>query len=395
MSLMDRRQMLKLMASLGAAGLTGACGWGEGDDEAERSEPIKIGLIAPQTGGYKPIGEEMINGFQLYLDLTNHRLGGHPVDVIVEDEGDSAQSGRAAFERLIKEDVLAITGVASSEVMLSIRDAVEQARVPLLGSNASPRNLQGVLYIWRTSYINDEPGRAMGTFVKRQLRRSERVSLSALDYTGGRDSIQGFLDAFGSDSRLSLPVVWAPFTTNPPRGAFRATVQQLLAQDPQAIYCFYAGAAAIEFLRELRSAGYRGRIYGPGFLTEGSVLDALGELAEGVMTAMNYSADLDNAINMRFATNYRKKHGSSPTTYAMASFDAALVLDRAIRLTKNDLTPQQLNLALGKIGLIESPRGTWYFNQSRTPQQSWYLREVRHDGTTFGNVTISELTTLG
>jgi len=392
---MDRRQMLKLMATVSATGLAAACGIDDEDGAEKRGEPIKIGVIAPQTGGFKPIGEEMINGFQLFLDFHNNQLGGYPVEVIIADEGETPQSGRAALERLIKEDVLAITGVANSEVMLSLREPIEQARIPLIGSNASPRSLQGVIYIWRTSYVNDEPGLALGPLVKRQLRSTDRISLIAPDYTAGRDAIQGFRESFGADPRLSLPVIWTPFTTNPSRGSFRGAVQELLAQNPQAVYCFFAEAAAVEFLKELRGAGFRGRIYGPGFLTEGSVVDELGDAARGIITALNYSADLDNAANMRFTTSYRKKHGSSPTTYAMASYDAAQVLDRAIRLTKGDLTPQQVNLALGKIGLIDSPRGPWHFNQSRTPLQSWYLREVRRDGTVLGNVTLTELTTLG
>ena len=50
---------------------------------------------------------------------------------------------------------------------------------------------------------------------------------------------------------------------------------------------------------------------------------------------------------------------------------------------------------LGRVGQIDSPRGNWQFNQSRTPQQKWYLREVRRDGQVLSNVLISELGTLG
>ena len=86
---------------------------------------------------------------------------------------------------------------------------------------------------------------------------------------------------------------------------------------------------------------------------------------------------------------------ASPTTYAMASYDAAQVLDQAIQLTGGAPTPQQVNLALGRIGQIDSPRGIWQFNQPRTPQQKWYLREVQRDGQVMSNVLINELATLG
>ena len=96
-----------------------------------------------------------------------------------------------------------------------------------------------------------------------------------------------------------------------------------------------------------------------------------------------------------FASAYRKTHSVSPTTYAMASYDAAQVLDKAIGLAGENPNSQQLNLALGKLGQIDSPRGAWQFNQPRTPQQKWYLREVQLDGPLLSNVLISELTTLG
>jgi len=72
------------------------------------------------------------------------------------------------------------------------------------------------------------------------------------------------------------------------------------------------------------------------------------------------------------------------------------VLDKAISLAgSGDPTPQAVNLALGKIGSIDSPRGSWQFNQNRTPLQAWYLRQVRPDGGVLSNTVLSELATLG
>lgn len=399
MSQMDRRQALKLLTALGVTGLAAGCNrnTNTGADEPVSGNPISIGLIAPQTGGYKPIGDEIIKGFQLFLELNGQQLGGHPVNLVTADEGETAESGKAALDRLLKQGVLALTGVVDPLVMLGIRDAVEQARVPLIGSNASPSALQSVVYIWRTSYVSDEPGRALGPYVASQ--KNSRIGIIAPDYEAGHDAVKGFREAFDpSDRRISAPVIWTPFHTTPPKHAYDAHIDQLLKSRPDAVYCVYAGAPAIEFVKQLRAAGYRGptkKIYAPGFLTEGTVLDELGNDAKGIQTALNYSADLNNAANRRFATAFRKAHGTSPTTYAVASYDAAQVLDKAIRLVGEQPTPQEVNLAIGKIGQIDSPRGAWQFNQPRTPQQKWYLREVRHDGQVLSNVLLNELATLG
>jgi branched-chain amino acid transport system substrate-binding protein len=399
---MDRRQALKLLAALGATGVAAACGTNSADDVPEQPtdlEPIRIGLIAPQTGGDKPIGDELVRGFELFLDLNQHRLGNHPVDLEVVDEGTDVNAGRAAVDRLLKSGVLALSGIVDPAVMLRIRDQVETARVPLVGSNASPSALQSVVYIWRTSYVSDEPGRALGPYVARQVAEDGDVAIVAPNHAAGRDSVEGFRQTFGAkgprDPRIAAPVYWTRYTTNPGKREYADLVARLRARNPEAVYCVFAGAAAVAFIRQLREAGYRNAIYGPGFLTEGTVLKELGEQALGIQTALNYSADLNNAANRRFAAAFRKAHNAAPTTYAMASYDAAQVLDKAIRIAGEHPTPQDVNLALGKVGQIDSPRGPWQFNQPRTPQQRWYLRDVRKDGRVVSNVLINELATLG
>ncbi|WP_431728130.1 ABC transporter substrate-binding protein [Verrucosispora sp. TAA-831] len=401
MSQMNRRRALQLLAALGTGSLVAACGTDgdEGTTTVTGGSPIKIGLIAPQAGVNKAIGDELTNGFQLYLDLNDRSLGGHPVDLVMADEGDTVKSGQAAVSRLLEENVLAMTGVANSAVMFGIRDAIEQARVPLIGSNASPPSLQSVVYIWRTSYVLDEAGRALGRYLKDELGTADRVAIILPEGGGGgEDVLRGFRQEFGeTDPRISDPVIWTTGSPNPGKTAFASDISQALSRSPSTVFCFYSGTAAVEFVMQLRDAGFRGRIYAPGFLTEGTVLESIRPAndALGIRTALNYSADLNNAANRRFASAYRKKHNASPTTYAMASYDAAKVLDQAIRLAGETPTAQEVNLALGRIGQIDSPRGAWQFNQPRTPQQKWYLREVQRDGQLLSNVMVNELATLG
>ncbi|SNT46407.1 branched-chain amino acid transport system substrate-binding protein [Asanoa hainanensis] len=400
MSQIDRRQALRLFAGLGAAGFLAACGSDDTADAGDGNrlvsdEPIKIGLIVPQSAGDKAVGDELTRGFNLYLEMNDQRLGGHQVQLVVADEGETVESGKAALDGLLKQGVLALTGVVNSTVMLGIRDTVEQARIPLIGSAASPSALQSVVYIWRTSYVNNEAGQALGRYVAGKV--DGKVGIIAPNYEAGRDAVEGFRTEFGvNDPRLGAGPVWTEYATEPTKTFFKNEIDKVRQGDPDAIYCFYSGQAAVEFLRQLHKDGYRGQVYAPGFLTEGEVLgDLKSNEANDVFTALNYSPDLNNAANREFATQFRNKYGATPTTYAVASYDAAQVIDKAVRLAGANPSPQAVNLALGKIGLIDSPRGEWQFNQTRTPQQKWYLRQVRRDGPVLSNVVISELATLG
>jgi branched-chain amino acid transport system substrate-binding protein len=397
LSELNRRQALKLLAALGAGGasapLLAACSSGSQQPAASELAPVKIGLVVPQSGVYKTIGDELTNGFQLYLSVNNNRLGGRPVKLVTVDEGETANSGRAAVERLIKQErVLALSGVASSATMGAVRELVESSQIPLIGSNASPTSLLGVRYIWRTSFSDDEPGRALGRYVAGKFGDGS-VALVAADYQAGRDGIEGFLATYGRS--VDTQPIYTPFGPTPSTN-FQSALNTIRSSGARAVFAFYSGGQAVEFVKQYKQAGLTQPLYGPGFLTEGVLLSQEAEAGRGIYTSMNYSPGLDNEANRTFASAYQKTFDLIPTTYAMASYDAGFVLDKAITLAgAGDPSSQLINLALGKIGSIDSPRGSWQFNQNRTPLQTWYLRQVRPDGGVLANTVLSELTTLG
>ncbi|WP_051779026.1 ABC transporter substrate-binding protein [Streptomyces sp. NRRL S-241] len=345
-------------------------------DKSKQTGPVKIGLLVPQSGTYKALGDDMKAGFELYVQQHGGRLGGREVQIVVADEGETADSGKAAAEKLVKQDrVLAVSGVVSSATVNGVKDLFETSRIPLVGSNASPTTLTGAKYIWRTSYVNDEPGKALGKHVAE--RAGGPVFLIAAGYQAGKDEIEGFKSTFlPAGGSIAGEEVYTPF---PGTKNFQPYLSQIENSGVKAVFCFYAGGAAVDFVKQYRDFGLAGRIplYAPGFLTEGGVLKGQGDAANGVLTALNYSADLDNAANRTFAPAYKAAHGTDPTTYAMASWDAAQVLDKAIAAAGGKVTPETVNAAISTIGDIDSPRGTWRFNSGGTPIQPWYLREVK------------------
>ncbi|MFE6845260.1 ABC transporter substrate-binding protein [Streptomyces sp. NPDC057686] len=372
--------------------LTTACGGaslGTGDD-GKQGGPVKIGLLVPRSGTYKALGDDMKQGFELYVKQHGGRLGGRDVQMVIADEGETADSGKAAAEKLVKQDrVLAVSGVVSSATVNGVKDLFETGRIPLVGSNASPTTLTGTKYIWRTSYVNDEPGKALGAYVAEKA--GGPVFMIAAGYQAGKDEVEGFKSTFlPAGGKLAGEEVYTPF---PGTKNFQPYLAQIENSGAKAVFCFYAGGAAVDFVKQYRDFGLAGKIplYAPGFLTEGGVLKGQGEAADGILTALNYSADLDNAANKQFAPAYLAAYGAPATTYAMASWDAAQVLDKAIKAAGGTVTPESVNAAIAKVGDIDSPRGTWRFNSGGTPIQPWYLREVKQGA----NTATSELGRLG
>lgn len=177
--------------------LTTACGGaslGTGDGD-KQGGPVKIGLLVPQSGTYKALGDDMKQGFELYIKQHGGKLGGREVQTVIADEGETADSGKAAAEKLVKQDrVLAVSGVVSSATINGVKDLFETSKIPLVGSNASPTTLTGTKYIWRTSYVNDEPGKALGKYVAEKA--GGPVFLIAAGYQAGKDEVEGFKSTF-------------------------------------------------------------------------------------------------------------------------------------------------------------------------------------------------------
>src|ERR1044071_8605595 len=93
-SQLNRRQALRLFAAAGVAGaaapLLSACSGDSGSSESNTAlptgPPVKIGMIVPLTGSRKDLGNEMDNGFQLYLKLHENKLGNREVQLVKVDE---------------------------------------------------------------------------------------------------------------------------------------------------------------------------------------------------------------------------------------------------------------------------------------------------------------------
>src|SRR5690606_26375869 len=116
-------------------------------------------------------------------------------------------------------------------------------------------------------------------------------------------------------------------------------------------------------------------LYGAGFLTEGTT-KAQGEAAEGVITAMHYADNLDNAKDKAFRLAYAKAYKLQPDVYAVQGYDAAQILATGLAATKGD--PKQLD-AFRKAVLdakFDSPRGAFTMSDSHNPIQDYYLRKV-------------------
>ena len=376
-----------MLAACGGGSLSEEGGGGEGDD----SGPVKIGLAIPLSGVYSSLGEDMEQGFQLYLDENNDQLGGRDIEIVKADEGETPQTGVPATTKLVTQDqVSAVVGIVNSATALGLRDTFVQSEVPLIIANAGADDLTNPAspYIWRTSFTNGQVGEALGAAVAEELG-GDPIYLMAADYAAGHESVDGFRQSFTEAGGKIAGEAFTPFGTT---SDWQPYLNKVRSSGAKGVYVFYAGAEAVNFVKQYDSFGLGDgiQLYGAGFLTEGGALDAQGQSALGVQTSLHYSNLLESERNAEFVQAYEQAYNEPPTVYAVQAYDAAAALDQAIESAEST-DGAGLAEALDGVGEIDSPRGTWSFDENHNPDQPYYQREVQEVDGVLGNAVLAEL----
>ncbi|MGY1742106.1 MULTISPECIES: ABC transporter substrate-binding protein [unclassified Blastococcus] len=397
---LSRRQLLGV-AGVGVGGLAlSACGGGSlGDDDGGDGGggggggTIRVGLVIPQAGVYTPLGVDMKNGWDLWLEQNDGRMGDWTVETVTADEGEGPDTGVPAIQQLIG-DVDVVVGIVNSATALGVVEQFTEEEKLLLISNAGAVAITGDArsdYVWRVSFTNAQNSYAMGEYLAGQNVGS--VFIMAPDYAAGQENVTAFTEAFEAGGGTVAGSALSPFGTTQD---FQPFLQRAQSSGAAAVFCFYSGGEAVSFVNQYADFGLKDSIplYGSGFLTEGSVLEGQGPNAVGIQTTLQYSTEIDNEANQTFVEAYQAAYDVLPTVFAMSTFDAANVLNKALAEAGATDGPALIE-ALGGLGSIDdSPRGPWEF-EDQNPNQTIYLREVVDEGGTLINSVVEELGQYG
>jgi len=355
------------------------------------SGSVKVGLLIPQSGVLAAVGTDISRGFHLYLSQHGGLLGGRKISLVTADEGAGPDTGVPAGQRLIQQNQVGVTvGVVNSATALGLIQPYNEAKVPLVIATAGANALTGVHasdYIWRTSFSNANLGASMGDYVAKQVGPGT-VYLIAPDYAAGHEQIAGFQQAFQAAGGHVAGSAFPSFGATSNYQPYLARIQQSGAN---AVFAFFSGVEAISFVRQYKDFGLSPEIplYATGPVTEGNVLRGEGAAALGIRTGLNYCTELNTPTNRAFVAAYGAAYHDPPTVFAVAGYDAAHVLDKALA---GATSGAQVVAGLRQLGDIDSPRGTWRFSPTHNPIQQYYLRGVSEQNGTLVNVLAGKLT---
>ena len=339
------------------------------------AEELRIGYLAPLTGGLAQTGIDMRDGFLLYLEQNKNKLGGMDVKLIIEDEQGKGDVAVTKAKKLVLQDkvhmliggVLASTGYALAPVSTELKTLYIPS-IPA-ADDLTQRLLPQFPYLIRTSWSSSQPHHPLGAWACEQGYK--KIVTIAADYAFGYEVVGGFQKAFEDCGGQIVQKIWPPLGTKD-FGPYIPTIKA----DADAVLSLMVAAMPAQFIKQLRSSGYKKPVIGGGTSYDEFVLPFMGDETIGDHSALHYSAALDTPRNAEFVKAYRAKFGKVPSYYSENNYTTGQMIDETIKKLGGKFTTPEEFIKVMQSGKYDTLRGPVSFDENRNPIQNIYIKKV-------------------
>ena len=341
---------------------------------AAEKGPIKIGFIAPVTGGHAKMGMDMVSGFKMYLDEIGYTVAGRKIELIVQDEQNPATAMTTARKFIVHDKVDLIAGLLLTGVAYALTPLVTAEKVPLAvciaaGDDVTQRKRSD--YVTRLSFSASEMSHIAGDYAYKELGWRKAVTF-AWDRAWGHESAGGFHKAFEAAGGQVIQKIWPPAGTVD-FGPYVAN----LNREADGLFDCVTGAATIRFMRALKDTGRSWKIIGPGPITDETFFKGMGDLGLGVYTVFPYSAALDTPANRAYQERGRTLlKGENPPSYYSICYSSAKWITEAIKAVNGKVENTDAFLKAMRSLQVDTIRGPIKLDPYGHPIQNMYVRRV-------------------
>jgi branched-chain amino acid transport system substrate-binding protein len=317
--------------------------WGQPLTASLQGQPVRIGLIAPLTGGSADFGNSVRLGAELAVKEINEFGGllGRPLELVIRDDKANPDEGRKVSEDLVLNEKVSFTiGFCNTGVAMKSLDVFQTNKHLLMvpcsqGTAVTTKYPPAESYIFRVA----PPDNINARFLINEIvdrRKIKRVAIFA-DTTGYGEG--GVKDLTAELSKHSLsPVAVIRFAL----GVTTLTEQMSKARDAgaEAIVVYAVGPEQAVAAKSRVELGWKVPYFAPWPLSFRSVLEKAGaDALEGTMMAQTIIQDAANERRSSFLLRYfrySKEKQIGSLMAAAQTYDAVhLMLFAAFQTTGN------------------------------------------------------------
>jgi len=366
-----------------------------------QAQELKIGFLAPRTGIITQLGTDMVNGFQMYLDEHDGKLGGAKVIFIVEDDQGKTDVDVAKAKKLILQDkVDMLVGAVLAPSAYALAPVSTQEKTLYIGTvstadDLAQRQSAKFPYTVFATWVPSLPNHPLGQWACEQGYK--RISAVVADYAFGYEQLGGFQKTFEDCGGKIVQKIWVPFG-NKDFGPYIPTIKT----DIDAIFTLMVGPMSLQFPKQLRASGNKKLIVAGGTSYDEFALPFMGDEVIGDVSALMYSAALETPTNKAFVKKYRAKYSKVPSYYSEGNYATAMWIDKTMEKLKGKYPgPVEFIKTMASIQ-INPPRGPVRLDlATKSPIENVYIKKVEkkkmfgYDKDELWNTVIKTYTDVG
>ena len=314
-----------------AAALVAACGMASAQEQV-----VKIGSVAPMSGGQAHYGKDNANGVLMAiadLNKQNITIGGKKIkwEADVEDDAADPKQGTAAAQKLCDMKVNGVVGHLNSGTTIPASKIYHDCGIPMVTGAATNPDLTkpGYKEIYRIIANDSALGAGMAHYAKDVLKIKTVAVIDDRTAYG-----QGLADIFANTAKsLGLQVVEREFTTDKATD-FMAILTAIKAKKPDAILFGGLDAQAGPMLRQMGQLGLDNvKLFGGDAICTEKLpeLASNSKTVENVICATGGSSVQKMAGGPEWLKGYEAKYPKQFQIYSPYAYDATRVLVEAMK----------------------------------------------------------------
>jgi branched-chain amino acid transport system substrate-binding protein len=343
---------------------------------------IKIGFMAPLTGGGAQVGKDMVDGLKMYFEEHGYQLAGRKVELIIEDSQGRPEVAVNKLRKFVENDGADIVGgEAFAHIGLALAPKINEYKIPGIFPVVAADDLTQRLrtkWVVRTGWASSQPSHPFGEWVVKNTKY-RRIATIAADYAFGWEVVGGFQRTFEESGGQIVQKLWVPLNV-----ADWAPYLSQIRRDVDAVFALAVAAAQLRFPKQYEDAGLKGRLplIGGAVTFDESALPRMGDEALDGISPLMYSAALDTPAMKEWVKKYKAKYGKVPSYYSETCYTTARWLDIAAKAVGGKIEDREAFLAaLKKVEIPDALRGPIKLDAYGNPVQNIYIRKVeKKDG---------------
>lgn len=344
-------------------------------DAADRGE-IRIGFLAPLTGGLAQSGIDSLNGINLFWEQHGMEVAGRPIRMIVADTQCDPDNAITQARRLIfQENVHFIIGPLCGHEGPPVAQVSRETGVPVLVSIAAADEIttwNRVPTVIRTGFAASQIGHPFGEYAYEELG-CRNITAIGQDYAFGQENTLGMVETFKAAGGNVLEIFWAPMNTH--------DYGPILGGIPPQTDCVLATVVGTDRLRLLEQwydfgYNYRFQIHGTYWMLA-DILPEMDERAVGhIGHSLHWVEGLQTPEAQAFTNAFAEAYGYLPAYFAENAYTTAMWAVKALEAIDGNVEDTEAFLKAVRETKLIAPRGPIELDEYDNPIQNVYISRV-------------------